>query len=52
MAYELAEKLLSATDGGLQIILRYYPQAADAVQRANTKFSIREEKTPSAALKN
>jgi hypothetical protein len=51
MAYELAEKLLSATDGGLQIILRYYPQAADAVQRANTKFSIREEKTPSAALK-
>ncbi len=43
-------KLYEATRGGLDIILRYYPQAADVVGTKN-KFRARMgEKTPSAVL--
>lgn len=45
-------KILQATNGGLKIILDYYPEAAKAVQNQNIKFKIRKgEKTPSASLK-
>lgn len=51
MSYELADKLLTSTNGGLDIILKYYPQASDTINSKNKKFSIREENTPSAAIK-
>lgn len=51
MAYELQEQILLATEGGLQIIIRYYPQAADTINSNNKKFSIRDERTPSCSLK-
>lgn len=43
--------LLAQTDGGLKIILHYYPQAAPCVENSRRKFKLREsEKTPSATL--
>jgi len=49
---QLSDKILAATDGGLTIILHYYPQAQEAVSRPNHKFKIRgTEKTASASLK-
>lgn len=44
------EDILSATHGGLDIILHCYPQAEECV---NTKkhFAIRDERTPSACLR-
>lgn len=44
--------ILKATDGGLKIILSYYPQADQSVQNQRHKFKLREsEKTASATLK-
>jgi hypothetical protein len=43
--------VLSATQGGLDIILHYYPQASQALSTPRKEFKIREEKTPSARLK-
>ncbi len=44
--------ILEETNGGLDIILRYYPQAEPAVTRKGYKFKIRgTEKTASATLK-
>nr|MDA3867614.1 toprim domain-containing protein [Salinivirgaceae bacterium] len=51
MAFELQDQLLQATEGGLQIILSYYPQAADTLNSNTKKFSIRSERTPSCSLK-
>lgn len=45
------QQIFDATDGGLNIILDYYPEARKAVERKGTKFSIRPEKTPSCTLK-
>lgn len=46
-AQELREQILSITNGGLEIIMRYYPQA-----RERQNFRIRpEDKTASASLK-
>ena len=46
------QKILDATDGGLKIILDYYPDAAKAAQDQRLKFKVRKgEKTPSASLK-
>lgn len=45
------QELLDATNGGLDIILKYYPQAKSCVQNPNRKFKIRDEKTPSASIK-
>jgi hypothetical protein len=45
-------KILDATDGGLQIILHYYPNAHKVIHKAARTFKIREsEKTASASLK-
>lgn len=45
------QQIFDATDGGLNIITDYYPDARKAVERKGTKFSIRPEKTPSCTLK-
>jgi 5S rRNA maturation endonuclease (ribonuclease M5) len=46
------DEIFNKTNGGLDIILRYYPQAQDCVDNRNKKFKVREsEKTPSATLK-
>lgn len=45
------EKLYAATDRGLHIILRYYPQAREALD-GKQKFKMREgERTPSATIR-
>lgn len=45
-----AEDILNATHGGLDIILDCYPQARDCVN-AKKHFAIRDERTPSASLR-
>ena len=45
------QDLLSATNGGLDIILKCYPQASKALSSARKEFKIREENTASARLK-
>ncbi len=49
--YIKKEDILNATHGGLDIILYYYPQAHRALETSRKEFSIREERTPSARLK-
>ncbi|OIN61198.1 toprim domain-containing protein [Arsenicibacter rosenii] len=39
------------TDGGKTIILEYYPQAKKSFEHRNFKFGIRNEKTPSAIVR-
>lgn len=51
MSYVKNEDILAATNGGLDIILSYYPQAEHAINRSDKRFKIREERTPSAAIK-
>lgn len=46
------EDILTATNGGLDIIIDCYPQARECVQNKNKKFAIRNERTPSASLKH
>lgn len=43
-------KLLAHTNGGLEIILKYYPQADDVLEKRKTHFKIRDEKSESARL--
>jgi len=45
------EDILQATRGGLDIILSYYPQAEQTLHSAKKQFKIRDEKTPSATLR-
>lgn len=45
-----AEDILNKTDGGLRIILDLYPQARAALE-GKKHFAIRDEKTPSASLR-
>jgi len=52
MAYIDQQDILNATSGGLDIILRCYPQAREAQNKTDKRFKIRhEERTPSASLK-
>jgi hypothetical protein len=52
MPYIDQQEILSKTQGGLNIILHYYPQATDALKNNRKEFKIREsERTPSARLK-
>lgn len=50
MAFIKPEDILSATNGGLDIITSLYPDAAESAHRPNRKFKTREEKTASAKL--
>lgn len=45
------EQILNATHGGLDIILAIYPQARPCVEQKNKHFCIRNERTPSASLR-
>jgi hypothetical protein len=45
------EDVLKATEGGLKVILLYYPDAEDCIGKAGKKFKMHEEKTPSASIK-
>lgn len=50
--YPFAEAILHQTDGGLQIIKDYYPEAATVGENSTKKFKMRaDEKTASASLK-
>ena len=46
-----ADDILQATNGGLDIILSYYPQARESVADLRKPFSLRGEKTPSAFIR-
>ncbi len=50
MAFVKPEDILSATNGGLDIILSLYPDAAESAHKPNRKFKTRDEKTASAKL--
>lgn len=45
-----AKEILNVTNGGLDIILTLYPDAAKSVDQPNRKFKTRDEKTASAKL--
>ena len=48
----MKQKILDATNGGLDIILSYYPQAKDVVEGKSKMFKVRpSERTASASLK-
>lgn len=49
--YVEEQAILDATNGGLDIILYYYPQARKALETREKRFKIRDERTPSASLK-
>jgi hypothetical protein len=49
--YLTKEKILEVTNGGLDIITDYFPDAHDALEGKKTHFKIRDEKTPSASIK-
>jgi len=51
MSFIDQNELLEKTNGGLNIILSYYPQAEKCINNKNEKFKIREEKTASTSLK-
>lgn len=50
MQYVDADEILQQTNGGLDIILSLYPDAAESEHKRNRKFKIRDEKTASASL--
>ncbi len=51
-SYPFAEAILAQTKGGLQIILDYYPEAAQSAEKKNYKFKRRkDEKRASTSLK-
>ena len=47
--YVEQQDILDATNGGLDIILYYYPQARQALETRRKRFRIRDERTPSAS---
>lgn len=46
-----AEDILFRTNGGLDIILEYFPQAEKCIERSYVKFKTRNENTASASIK-
>lgn len=51
MADNLIKRIFDATRGGLDIILDYYPQAEATIGKKGAKFKLRNERTPSASLR-
>lgn len=45
------QRIFDATNGGQDIIIHYYPEAAACIGKRGAKFRIRSEKTPSASMK-
>lgn len=50
MSYIKISDYLLQTNGGLDVITHFYPEAENCVENRNFKFSIRDEKTPSATI--
>ncbi len=50
MSYITVEEYYQHTNGGLDIIVELFPEAEKASREKNHKFSIRDERTPSATL--
>ena len=48
---DILTEIYAATNAGLDIILAYYPQAADSVDHPGRGFKIRNEAAPSAYMK-
>ena len=48
---DILSEIYAATNCGLDIILSYYPQAADSVDHPSRGFKIRDEAAPSAYMK-
>lgn len=48
---DIITEIYAATNAGLDIILAYYPQAADSVDHPGRGFKIRNEAAPSAYMK-
>ena len=51
MPFIKIEDIMAATNGGLDIILGYYPNAQEMIDGKKKAFKIREEKTASATVK-
>jgi len=52
MAYITPHDIYNKTNGGLDIILQYYPQAANVLNTPGKRFKMRgDERTASAAIK-
>jgi hypothetical protein len=52
MAFVTQQQIFDATNGGLDVIISYFPEAAESAQRPSKKFKLRgNEKTASASLK-
>ncbi|MFA6400910.1 MAG: hypothetical protein WCX31_04685 [Salinivirgaceae bacterium] len=49
--YVEQQTILDATNGGLEIIIHYYPQAREAHAGSRKEFKIRDERSASARLK-
>ena len=45
------KEILRATNGGLDIIASYYPEAPHAIHKNPPKFKVREERTASASIR-
>lgn len=50
MSYITIPEYLNQTNGGLDVITHFYPEAENCIENRNFKFSIRDEKTPSATI--
>ncbi len=50
MSNPTAQQILEATNGGLDVILRYLPAAEPGTRNKSHKFALRDEKTPSCNL--
>jgi hypothetical protein len=48
---EIKQLIFSETNGGLDILIKLFPNASVGAENENKKFTIRTEKTPSAKLK-
>jgi hypothetical protein len=50
MSYITIEQYLTQTNDGLDVFIHFYPEAQKSAENKNYKFSIRDEKTPSASM--
>ncbi|MBR5189176.1 MAG: hypothetical protein IKW17_02835, partial [Paludibacteraceae bacterium] len=48
---DLKDKILNATNGGLEVIYYYYPSAREVVDGRAKSFKIRDERTASASIR-
>lgn len=51
MSYVKWQDIIEQTNGGLEIIKHFYPDAAAGISRRDKKFKVRNEKTASASIR-